>query len=181
MIPELDARRGQPATVRNAPVAKLCQRTCQRRRHPRQPRSRVKIAPRVFRDAATSTVWNVTYFEWRTIVAPVLISFTSSVVTVQSHAHAGEPTGAGRSAATALERCVSAGLPRRFAWRQHMLLSKATRNEMNQYDVDTDQGGAVPCFATDTRPTQLRADLALGPTKLASRVGLSHLILRPGS
>ena len=44
---------------------------------------RSRIAPKKFRVTATSASWNVTYLECRVTLAPILMSFSRSVVSDQ--------------------------------------------------------------------------------------------------
>ena len=44
---------------------------------------RFRIAANSFRGTATSAIWKMTYLEWATTFAPILISFSRSVVSVQ--------------------------------------------------------------------------------------------------
>ena len=45
-----------------------------------------RICPNIRPDTATSAIWNVTYRPWRTILVPILISFSLSVVSDQCSA-----------------------------------------------------------------------------------------------
>ncbi len=45
------------------------------------------------RDTATSASWNVTYRPWRTTLAPILTSFSRSVVAVMAQRHTSQAAG----------------------------------------------------------------------------------------
>jgi len=58
------------------------------------------MSRRIFRNSflgtATSANWNVTYRPWRTILAPILISFSRNAVSDQCPTSVGDANGRGR-------------------------------------------------------------------------------------